>query len=179
MAAAAAAAAVTREAADLCHLRVAAATLLDAALAHGGTVADTAAKMGRRAGLLPLLETGGPLVRESWEPDLEPSRPALLARLRAAPADTDSGACGCGGTDAACERCAQLRARGKRCGLPGCGGTRRADEPERAMARCARCRRAAYCCSTHQKDDWARHKAECAAFAAQQAAAAAAGEQEQ
>ena len=182
MAVVVAAAAAAHEPNDLRGLRVVAAMLLDAALAHGGAVSDAAAAMGRRAGLLQLLESGGPLLlQEPWERDLEPSRPAMLAHLRAAPAtlaDTDGGACGCGGADSACKRCSQLRARGKRCCLPGCGNTRRAGEPERVMARCARCRRAAYCCSAHQKDDWARHKAECAAFAAQTAAAAAAGEQE-
>ena len=60
-----------------------------------------------------------------------------------------------------------LRASGKRCGLPACGASRRVDDAERTMAKCGRCRRFAYCCKTHQTDDWPRHKeAECRALAA-------------
>ena len=185
MAAAAVAAAATRDAQGSAVIRYAAAALLEAAVGHGGATAAAAVAAAHRAGLKPLLESRGALLEPNgffYGKDLEKARPALLSLLRApqpaAPVDPDGDACGCGGADAACERCMRLRAQGKSCGLLGCGLARRADDPGRAMARCARCRRAAYCCSAHQKDDWARHKAECRAPAAAQAANATADETE-
>jgi hypothetical protein len=146
-------------------LRSNAAVLLIVALEHGGSAADAAVAAGRRAGLLPLLEDGGtPLAKlRFWTGDLEAMRPTMLARLRPAPA-VSSAACSC--NDAACECCAKMRASGKRCGLPGCGASRRTDDSERMMAKCGRCRRFAYCCKAHQTDDWPRHKSECRALAA-------------
>jgi hypothetical protein len=50
------------------------------------------------------------------------------------------------------------------CGLPGCGVAQR-------LRRCGACRARAYCCTPHQAADWARHKPECAAARASNAAA--------
>lgn len=52
------------------------------------------------------------------------------------------------------------------CALPGCGLRCRAENPRKALMRCAGCRIAMYCGLAHQNDDWQRHKAECRAAAA-------------
>ncbi len=153
---------------DRDRMRIAAVALLALAAdtALGDAAAATAAAT--RAGLLPLLEEGGPLsVVRAWEmQDAEKARPALIKVLKRAIEVHDAAACS---APSACARCAQLRAAGKRCGLPGCGASRRAADADRTMAKCGDCRRLAYCCSAHQKEDWARHKAECRAAAAAQA----------
>jgi hypothetical protein len=149
------------------RMRIAAATLVGVAVesANGDFVAAGAAAT--RAGVLPLIEQGGSLADvKPWEMDMEPVRGVLIMRLQAAIEVHDAAVCSAPG---ACARCAQLRASCKRCGLPGCGASRRADDAERTMAKCGDCRRLAYCCSAHQTEDWARHKAECRAAAAAQA----------
>jgi hypothetical protein len=100
--------------------------------------------------------------------------PALRALQAAAAAHDAAAACG----DAACARCAELRACGSLCGLPGCGAKARAGDNDAAakkLLRCASCRAFAYCGAAHQRDDWARHKGECAVLKRQLAAAAAGG----
>ena len=171
MAAAVAASAVARKAEDVTLVRQAAAMLFAMTTAHGEDVAAAAAAAATRAGLQPVVDNGAPYsATQPWEIDIAPIWGVLLARLRAGTAAHDAAACS---ASVMCARCAQLRASGKRCGLPGCGAERRAEDAERTMAKCSGCRRVAYCSAAHQKQDWARHKGGCraAAAAAQQAAA--------
>jgi hypothetical protein len=100
---------------------------------------------------------------------------ALLApQLRAAAQRHDDGGGSCADKHAACQRCAALRGSGAMCALPGCGARKRAEgTSNKKLLRCGTCRGACYCGPTHQRQDWARHKAECAAIT--QAAQAAAG----
>jgi hypothetical protein len=151
------------------RVRHAAVTLLALVRLHGEHAFVAAQAAATRAGLLPVLEIGGPLTAaRPWEmQNNEAARPGLIHGLQAASAARDAAACS---APSACARCAALRAAGKRCGLPGCGASRRMDDAERNMAKCGRCRRLAYCCSAHQREDWPRHKPECRAAAAAQAA---------
>jgi hypothetical protein len=87
--------------------------------------------------------------------------PNLLSTLRAAAQRHDAGGCT---QPAGCARCAGLCARGAMCALPECCACQRAAATEsghKSLLRCGRCRLAAYCGAAHQRDDWARHKAEC------------------
>jgi hypothetical protein len=100
--------------------------------------------------------------------DAQVFRGASLRWLRTAAAVHDRAPCG----DGACVRCTEQRSRGERCGLPGCGATRRAADAAKKLQKCAACRAFAYCGAEHQRDDWARHKAECAVLKRQLADAA-------
>jgi hypothetical protein len=86
-----------------------------------------------------------------------------------------------------CAMCRLTRDVGAICALPGCGAVMRVDESEadgdgaagrdppppgvaaRALQRCAGCRRVAYCCDTHSRRDWARHRRDCRAAQAEAA----------
>jgi hypothetical protein len=94
----------------------------------------------------------------------------LFARLKAVLANAarrhDAAPCA---HAAACKRCAAARARGKMCVLPSCSVRKRVaeDGTPKKLLRCARCKKATYCCREHQKADWpTRHKAECDAWLA-------------
>jgi hypothetical protein len=103
----------------------------------------------------------------------------VLALLTDAAALHDRAAC----AHAGCKRCAANRAAGVVCALPGCGARRREADGDggakKRLLRCGACQTVAYCGAGHQRDDWARHKAECAALraAAADAGAGAAAEQ--
>jgi hypothetical protein len=56
------------------------------------------------------------------------------------------------------------------CALPGCCARTRAEDAKKKLLRCGTCRGAWYCGAAHQREDWRRHKADCAATAAQEAA---------
>jgi hypothetical protein len=83
-----------------------------------------------------------------------------------------------------CSKCLSARAMGTMCALPGCNARVRRPLPvtagfgddgdgvasssagstppsSRALWKCTACRRAAYCCAEHQRQDWRRHKREC------------------
>jgi CDGSH-type Zn-finger protein len=48
----------------------------------------------------------------------------------------------------------------------------RSQDAGKKLMRCAACRVAAYCDATHQREDWRRHKQECAAMLRQREQAA-------
>jgi hypothetical protein len=84
----------------------------------------------------------------------------LLSTLQAAAQRHDAAAC----AHAGCKRCAAAREHGGMCALEGCGARKR--DTGKKLNRCGACRLAAYCGPLHQRADWARHKAECAALSA-------------
>jgi hypothetical protein len=96
-------------------------------------------------------------------PRAELMRQRLHACLHAAAHTHDNDAAQCG--DAECRRCAELRARGELCALPGCGARSR-DGGAKRLLRCGTCRAACYCGAAHQREDWRRHRGGCAAAAA-------------
>jgi hypothetical protein len=59
------------------------------------------------------------------------------------------------------------------CALAGCGVRRR--EGGKNLRFCVTCRSARYCSEAHQKEDWKRHKQECALLRDRRAAGADAG----
>jgi hypothetical protein len=135
------------------------AMLLSLLCERGGVAVATAAV---RAGALTLWGGARAL------PEAEALRAASLRALLAAAHAHDGAPCG----DAGCVRCAELRAQGTLCGLPGCGAKARAGDDAKKLQRCAACRAFAYCGAAHQRDDWGRHKAECAVLKRQLAATA-------
>jgi hypothetical protein len=76
---------------------------------------------------------------------------------------------------AATTRCGEARESGAMCALDGCWRRSRAADAAKRLRRCGACRCVAYCDAAHQREDWKRHKAQCAAT--QAAAAAPAGGQ--
>jgi hypothetical protein len=143
---------------------------------------DVAAMRALRAGALEAFTAGeGAHARLGDEAEAERARCGRT--LRAAAARHDEGG-KLGACDAACARCAEARARGAVCALPGCGARHRrcaatddaaggsggaasaaaaaaAAAAPKALLRCGRCRVARFCCAAHQREDWERHKGEC------------------
>jgi hypothetical protein len=142
---------------------------------------DARALAATRAGALEALRAHPPranLEENAFRWGGEPAYNLLLPRLRDAAARHDAAPC----AFAACKRCGARRARGAMCARPGCGARKRAgggggEEEEEKMKRCGACAVIAYCCPTHQREDWERHKPECREL--RRAAAAAAEEQQQ
>jgi hypothetical protein len=111
-----------------------------------------------RAGVLEALQ------RQEANPGaLEDGRLELIAELQPVAARHDDAASsgGCAHYPS-CQRCAHLRATCKLCALPGCGARNRRDGSGKTLLRCGRCGAACYCGAGHQREDWARHKLECA-----------------
>ena len=96
----------------------------------------------------------------------------MTQRALQAAAKAHDAAATCG--DAACARCAELRAQGLLCGLPGCGAKQRDGGDAKKLLRCAGCHTLAFCCAAHQREDWARHKPECGELKRKAAASSAA-----
>jgi hypothetical protein len=103
-----------------------------------------------RAGALEALSGGGEA--GTYEAD----RRHVVARLELAARWHDAGVCT---HHATCKRCAGMRAAGTMCALAGCCARMR--DARKKLLRCGRCGVACYCGAAHQRDDWARHKAEC------------------
>jgi hypothetical protein len=61
-----------------------------------------------------------------------------------------------------CTRCADMRARGAMCALPGCMIRKQPDGT--SLDKCSRCMTAAYCCAAHQREAWPEHKKACRAM---------------
>jgi hypothetical protein len=70
-----------------------------------------------------------------------------------------------------CTRCADMRAHGAMCALPGCMIRKQPDGA--LLQKCSRCMTAAYCCAAHQREAWPEHKKACRSM--QRAAAGGAG----
>jgi hypothetical protein len=132
--------------------------LLDALMAgHNG-----AAQSGIHAGVLDIL------VREGTtrnDPSVIAEHARVVQRLQAAAQLHDAAIC----MHAGCKRCATARDAGGMCALPGCGARKR--DGGKKLNRCGACRAACYCGPAHQREDWARHKDECAALRAASEAA--------
>jgi hypothetical protein len=105
------------------------------------------------AGALEALEA-----RRAQDADAETARLQLIRRLQPAAQRHDAAPCAV----SACKRCAEARARGIMCALPGCGARSR-DGGAKKLLRCGTCRAACYCSAAHQREDWGRHKPECGA----------------
>jgi hypothetical protein len=127
--------------------------LLDVLL-HGD---DDAMQRAVRAGILDILVREG---TQRSHPPVHATHARLVALLQAAAQRHDTAACEHDG----CKCCATARDAGRLCALPGCGARRR--DGGKRLNRCGACRRAAYCGPAHQREDWARHKDECAALRA-------------
>jgi hypothetical protein len=112
-----------------------------------------------RAGVLEALQR-----QEAHRGGLEDARLELIAALQPVAARHDDAAASSGGCAhyPSCQRCAHLRATYKLCALPGCGARKRRDGSGKTLLRCGRCGISCYCGAAHQREDWARHKLECA-----------------
>jgi hypothetical protein len=120
---------------------------------------DDAVRRAVHAGVLDIMAREG---TQRFEPRVVAAHAHLVQRLEAAAALHDAGACAHDG----CTRCAAARAAGAMCALAGCGARARADGGAKKLLRCGTCRAACYCGPAHQREDWARHKDECAALRA-------------
>jgi hypothetical protein len=109
---------------------------------------------GITAGALEALEA-----QRAQAPAAEAMRVKLIRHLKPVAERHDAAPCAV----AACKRCAEARARGAMCALPGCGARGR-DGGAKKLLRCGTCRAACYCSAAHQREDWKnRHKAQCGA----------------
>jgi hypothetical protein len=120
---------------------------------------EDAARRAIHAGVLDIL-SGEPVQRSDL--GVHAAHARLLTLLNAAAQRHDATAC----THDGCRRCAAARECGCMCALPGCGARKRADGSGKGLLRCGACRRAAVCGPAHQREDWERHKTECAALRA-------------
>jgi hypothetical protein len=130
---------------------------LEALLTSAGN--DDAAQHAVRAGVLDIMAREG---EQRRDPSVLAAHARLLSLLEAAAQRHDAAACAHDG----CKRCAAARERGRICALAGCGARKRADGSGKRLLRCGACAVAAYCGAAHQRADYARHKAECAALGA-------------
>jgi hypothetical protein len=89
----------------------------------------------------------------------EAAHAQLVPQLRDAAQRHDAGRCT---EHATCQRCAALRASGAMCALPGCCARKRAEGGKKKLLRCGTCLGACYCGAAHQREDWERHKTDCA-----------------
>jgi hypothetical protein len=122
---------------------------------------EDAARRAIHAGVLDIMaRQGGPTQRSRQTVVAVHDR--VLSLLQAAAQRHDAAVCVHDG----CKRCAAARDAGRVCALPGCGARKRGDGSGKTLLRCGACRRAAFCGAAHQREDWERHKTECAALRA-------------
>jgi hypothetical protein len=124
---------------------------------------DDAARRAIHAGVLGIMTHEG---AHHIDPELLRHHGRVLSLLEAAAQRHDASACAHDG----CKRCAAARECGRMCALPGCGARKRGDGSGKGLLRCGACRRVAFCGAAHQREDWERHKTECAALRAADAA---------
>jgi hypothetical protein len=100
--------------------------------------------------------------RPQMDAPLEKLHGMVLSELGVYAQRHDAGVCSIVG----CFRCMAARGRGAMCALPGCGLRKRGDGSGKGLLRCGTCQSVAFCSAAHQREDWGRHKGECAASAA-------------
>jgi hypothetical protein len=124
---------------------------------------DDAARRAIHAGVLGIMAREG---TRRVDPSVLPHHTCIVRLLEAAAQRHDAAVC----THNGCKRCGAARECGHMCALPGCGARKRGDGSGKGLLRCGACRRAAFCGAAHQREDWERHKTECAALRAAGAA---------
>jgi hypothetical protein len=122
---------------------------LDVLLEDNGAAAQRAV----HADVLDIMAREG---TERSHPSVLEAHTRLFSLLQVVAQRHDASVC----THAGCKRCAAARDAGGMCALAGCGARKR--DGSKKLNRCGGCRVASYCGAAHQREDWARHKAECA-----------------